>query len=164
MKIGIVYYSRTGNTKKAAQILEEKLKQEKADVDLIQVEHVKKPGFFGAGRAAMKQEELPIANTDFDLKKYDMILVGSPTWAGKASPFIKSFFNKAQNIKGKNACVFYTCGGNTEEAQTGGMLKGYLKEVGVKPKDEILSFRMKKEEILDGEQNIDSFVKTVMKK
>ena len=35
MKIGIVYYSRTGNTRKIAQILEEKFKKEKAEVDLI---------------------------------------------------------------------------------------------------------------------------------
>ncbi len=45
MKIGLVYYSRTGNTKQVAKTLEDKLKV-KADVELIEIEHVKKPGFF----------------------------------------------------------------------------------------------------------------------
>ena len=45
MKIGIVYYSRTGNTKYAAEIIEKKLKDLKKDVDSIEIEHLKKPGF-----------------------------------------------------------------------------------------------------------------------
>jgi len=81
MKICIIYYSRTGNTRNAAKLLEEKLKEQKADVELIEIEAVKKPGFLKAGIAAMTQKELPITNTDVDLKKYDKILVGSPTWA-----------------------------------------------------------------------------------
>jgi flavodoxin len=53
MKIGIVYYSRTGNTRHVAKLLEEKLKEKKADVELVEIEHIKKPGFFKAGRVSM---------------------------------------------------------------------------------------------------------------
>ena len=69
MKIGIVYYSRTGNTKQGAKTLEEKLKEKNAEVELIEIEHVKKPGFFAAGKASMKQLELPIKNNHFDMQK-----------------------------------------------------------------------------------------------
>ena len=65
MKVGIVYYSRTGNTKHAAGIIESKLKEQKTDVALVEIEHVKKPGFFKAGRSVMAEKELPIKNTDF---------------------------------------------------------------------------------------------------
>ena len=108
MKIGIVYYSRTGNTRQVAKILEEKFKEKNAEVDLIEIEHVKRPGFFTAGRAATKQQELPIKNTDFNMEKYDVIIAGSPTWAGRPSPFIKIFINKAENIKGKKVAIFGT--------------------------------------------------------
>ena len=84
MKICIIYYSRTGNTRNVAKLLEGKLKEQKADVELIEIEAVKKLGFLKAGIAAMTQKELPITNTDVDLKKYDKILVGSPTWGRKA--------------------------------------------------------------------------------
>ena len=79
MKIGIVYYSRSGSTKHVAKLLGEKLKEQKADVELIEIEHEKKPSFLKAGKAGLTQKELPIKNTVFDLKKYDKILVGSPT-------------------------------------------------------------------------------------
>ena len=69
MKIGLVYYSRTGNTKKIAKILEEKFKEKNTEIDLIEIEHVKKPGFFAAGKASTKQLELPIKNNHFDMQK-----------------------------------------------------------------------------------------------
>jgi len=164
MKIGIVYYSRTGNTKKAAQILEGKFKEGNAEVDLIEIQHVKKPGFFAAGRAGMKQEELPMKNTEFDLKKYDFIVTGSPTWGGSPSPFIKSFMSKAKNVKGKKVAVFSTCGGSISGREKfNGIFKTNMKNAGVKTVDNYLSLQMKKEKIVDGEQNIDSFVKTVLK-
>ena len=47
MKVGIVYYSRTGNTKRAAEIFEEKLKEKKINVDLIEIESVKRPSYQG---------------------------------------------------------------------------------------------------------------------
>ena len=108
MKIGLVYYSRTGNTRQVAKTLEEKLKEKNAEVDLIEIEHVKRPGFFAAGKASMNQLDLPIKNNDFDMQKYDVIVVGTPTWAGRPSPFAKVFINKAENIKGKKVAVFGT--------------------------------------------------------
>jgi len=164
MKIGIVYYSRTGNTRKAAHILEEKLKEKKTEVDLIEIEHVKRPGFFTAGRAAMKQKELPIKNTDFNMKKYDAIIFGSPTWGGCPSPFVKSFMTKAENIKGKKVAVFSTCAGSIDNREKfNGIIKNNLENLGVKTIDNYLALQMKKEQILDGEQEIDNFVKTVLK-
>jgi len=37
MKIGVIYYSRTGNTKQVAKTLEQQLKEKKAEVDLIEI-------------------------------------------------------------------------------------------------------------------------------
>jgi len=165
MKIGIVYYSRTGHTKKVAKILEEKLKEKKAQVDLIEIEHVKKPGFFAAGRAAMKQQELPIKNTSFDMKEYDFIITGSPTWGGNPSPFIKSFMDKAENVKGKRAAIFNTGMSPIDKRENLiGIIKNDLERVGMKTIDKYLALQMKKENIVDGEDNIDNFVNTILKK
>ena len=164
MKIGIVYYSRTGNTRKAAQILEEKFKEEKAEVDLIEIEHLKRPGFLKAGKSAMKQLELPIKNTDFDMKKYDVIIAGSPTWGGSPSPFVKSFMNKAENIKGKKVAVFGTGMSPIDKRERfNEIIKNNLESAGIKTIDNYLLLQMKKEKIVGGGQNIDNFVKTVLK-
>jgi len=164
MKIGIVYYSRTGNTKKVAEILEKKFKEQKADVNLIEIEHVKRPGFFTAGRSAVKQLELPIKNTGFDLKNYDFIITGSPTWVGCPSPFIKTFINKAENVKDKNVAIFGTgISPINSREKFKEILENSLKNVGFKTVDNFLPLRMKKGQIIEGEQNIDSFVENILK-
>jgi len=165
MRIGIIYYSRTGNTKKAAEILKNKLEKNKDNVDLIEVKHTKKPGFFKAGRAAMTQKELPIKNTDFDLKEYDTILVGSPTWAGKPAPFLRTFFNKAENIKGKKASVFITGSGSAENnSKNSKYLKDYLDSIGLKTKSTTLQLQMKKGDIKSDKKEVDEFVSKITKK
>ena len=162
MKVGIVYYSRTGNTKKVAEILKNKFEKSKNNVDLIEIKHTKKPGFFKAGRAAISQKELPIKNTDFNLKNYDTILVGSPTWAGKPAPYLRSFFNKAENIKGKKAGVFITGSGpgesNTKNSES---IKEYLSSIGMKTYKETLNLKIKKDEIKEEEEKIDYFIKNI---
>ena len=165
MTIGIIYYSRTGNTQAAAQILAEKLKKKQAAVDLIEIEAVKRPGFFTAGRSAMKQEELPIKNTDVDLGKYKTLVVGSPTWGGCCSPFIKTFFSTAKNIKGKNTALFITGSGKPDpQGKPREMMRQTLTNVGVNLSDSFLGLQMKKGTIKDGEQHIDGFVQSILEK
>jgi flavodoxin len=165
MKIGIVYYSRTGNTRQVAKTLEEKFKEKKAEVDLIEIEHVKRPGFLTAGKAASKQLELPIKNTDFNMEKYDIILAGSPTWAAKPSPFITFFINKAENIKGKNVAIFSTGMSpiNSRE-QFKEIIKNNLEKTGIKTFDSFLALQFKRGKLVDGDQNIDTFVNNFLKK
>ena len=151
MKIGIAYYSRTGNTRQMAKILEEKLKEKNAEVDLIEIEHVKRPGFFTAGRVASKQLELPIKNTDFNMEKYNVILAGSPTWAGRPSPFITVFMNKAENIKGKKVAIFGTgMSPINNREQFKEIIKNNLEKAGMKTLDSFLALQFKRGKLVDG--------------
>ena len=162
MKTAIVYYSRSGNTKYAAQMLKEKLKGKNIDVDLIEIQSVKRPGFFKAGRAAMREMDLPIKNIDVDLHSYDAFVVGSPIWAGKPAPFIKTFFSTAKNVKGKKTVMFVTGGGKPDsQGKAKDCIKQQLETVGVNATDAILVLQMKKGKIKDGEQQIDGFLKVV---
>jgi flavodoxin len=164
MRIGIVYYSRTGNTRQVAKTLEEKLKEKKAEVDLIEIEHVKRPGFFAAGKAASKQLELPIKNTDFNMEKYDVILAGSPTWAGRPSPFITIFINKAENMKGKKIAIFGTgMSPINKREQFKEIIKNNLEKAGLKTFDNFLALQFTRGKLVDGEQTIDNFVNSVLK-
>jgi len=165
MKIGIIFYSRTGNTRSIAKLLENKFKEEKADADLVEIEHVKKPGFFKAGKAAMKQQELPIKNANFDLKKYDFIIAGTPIWAGRPSPYVKTFMNKAENVKGKKGAFFLTGATPIEDREKAtSIIRNDLENVGLKTIDALLLLRIRKEEIIDGEQDIDGFINAVLSK
>jgi len=159
MKTAIIYYSRTGNTRTAAKLLEDKLRGKHIDVDVVEIEAVKNPGFFTAGSASMKQKELPIKNTGYNLNPYDTLIVGSPTWAGLPSPFIKTFFNSAKNAKGKKAALFITGSAKPEaHEKTKECMKQNLEHAGVIVSDAFLFLQMVKGNIRDGEQQIDEFL------
>jgi flavodoxin len=165
MTIGIVYYSRTGNTRQAAKLLEEKLKERKINAKLIEIEAVKKPGYLKAGYAAFRQKELPIKNTELNLSEFDALLVGTPTWGGKPSPFIKTFFTKVNNVKGKKVGLFAT-GGSVPGSQTttAQMMKEYAEQQGLVPVDAFLTLQMMSGEIKDGTQIIPHFLESVLSK
>jgi len=159
MKTAIVYYSRSGNTKYAAQMLKEKLKGKNIDVDLIEIQSVKRPGFFKAGRAAMREMDLPIKNIDVDLHSYDAFVVGSPIWAGKPAPFIKTFFSTAKNVKGKKTVMFVTGGGKPDsQGKAKDCMKQQLETVGLNVSDAFLGLQMRKGKITGGEEHIDGFL------
>jgi len=163
MTVGIVYYSRTQNTRAAAKLLEEKLKALNVPSQLIEIEAMKKPWYLKAGSAAVRQKELPIKNTSFDLKDFDTILVGVPIWAGKPAPFVKTFFDKAQNGKGKKAGLFVTCGGEPSSQTTAAdMMKTYAENSGFKPVDAFLALQMISGEIKNGTQILDHFLSTLL--
>ena len=165
MKIGVVYYSRTGNTRYAAKLLGEKLRENNIDVDLLEIEAVKKPGFFKVGWAAMRQLDLPIKNTDYDLKEYDVIVAGVPVWISRPAPFIKTFMNRAKNVKGKKGAVFVTGANNpSKQSKAIKIVRSVLEKNGVKPLDDSLALKMKKEKIKDGKQNIDDFIEVLLPK
>lgn len=164
MNIGIAYYSRTGNTRQIAHLLEEKLTAKNAEVAVIEIEHIKRPGFFSAGRAAIKEGELPIKNTDFDVGRNDVLLLGCPTWAGKPSPFITTFINKAEQIQGKKVAVFST--GMSPIANRDAFkeqMKNTLNRARVSPIEPFLMVQFKKDKLVDGQQHIDTFIATLLK-
>ena len=162
MKTAIIYYSRTGNTRHVVQLLENKMKEKKLDVDIIEIQAVKRPGFLGAGRAAMKELELPIVNEGVDLKQYDLLIIGSPVWGGMPSPFIKTFLSKAKNVKGKQAAWFIAGGGAVgSHEKTKSAMKRQLEETGLNVIDSFLELKMGKGKILEGEQQIDGFIASV---
>jgi flavodoxin len=164
MKIGLVYYSRTGNTREVAKILEEKLKVRNAEVDLIEIEHVKRPGFFTAGKTATKQQELPTKNTDFDMGKYDVILAGSPTWNKRPTPFIVTFINKAKNMNGKKIAIFGTgLSPINDRDKFQEIIKNNLEKVGQETPDSFLAVQFTRGKLVDGAQNIDTFINTLLK-
>lgn len=163
MTIGIIYYSRTGNTQHAAKLLEEKLKERGVNAKLVEIETAKKPGFLKAEYAGFRQKELPIKNTGFDLNEFDALLIGCPIWHDRPAPVIKTFFNKATNGKGKKIGLFVTNGGAVGSQTTASdMMRQYAQTQGFLPVNAFLALQMMNGEIKDGAQIIPHFLDTVL--
>jgi flavodoxin len=159
MKTAIVYYSRTGNTKNAAETLKDKLNQKNVEVELVRIKAKKRPGFFNASKAAIKQNELPIQNSDFDLSDYEKIIIGVPSWANHPAPLYKTFLIKSNGIINKKFAIFITGSRSISSNEpTIDSMKNELNKLDIKQIEAELILKMVKGKIVDGENNIDSFV------
>jgi len=162
MKTAILYYSRTGNTENAAELIENKLKDKESDIDLIKIKTKKRPGFFKANKAAVKQNKLPIQNSTFDLSDYDKIIIGVPSWASHPAPFYKTFINKSIGINNQRFSIFIT-GSRSINSNKPAIesMKNELFKLGVINIEAELILKMRKGKIVDGKNKIDSFINKI---
>ncbi len=109
MKTLIAYYSRGGNTKKAAEQL-----QKLIGGDLFEIKGKKNYGNYfqalGIARKEFNSGELPEVTDDVkDFDSYDRILIGYPVWYSKAPQLVVSFM-RSHDFNEKDVYPFCTSG------------------------------------------------------
>ena len=109
-KILVAYYSWGGNTRTAAEMI-----RQETGGTLFEIKPVKPyPSEYRRCTEVAKQEInagfLPELATEIDLKKYDVIFVGSPNWWGTMAPPVATFLTR-HDLTGKNVIPFFTHGG-----------------------------------------------------
>ncbi|MDN3139682.1 flavodoxin [Enterococcus faecalis] len=164
----IAYYSRTGNTKAVAELIQEKIAG-----DLIQIEtEEKRPIDYPkeVEQNALEQErdilpELTTTIPDFD--KYERIFIGTPTWNMALPQAVVSFLD-SYDFTGKTIIPFNTHGGygvgstfsqisaNTKGAN---VLEGYTVKGGEETNGLMLIIKDKNREKVSKE--IDTWLETI---
>ena len=142
MKTAIVYYSMTGNTKYQAETMARIL-----GADLIPLVPKKAypdsgfKKFFWGGKSALMGEKPALEPYSFDPAAYDLIVFGSPVWAGTFAPPLRTFIedNRA-DLEGKSIAAFFCCSGGPGkvlEKFSGFMANGQPEHtfISVDPKD-----------------------------
>lgn len=133
MKILIIYFSLSGHTKWAAEVI-----AAAGGGELLEIKTAKQlPGgkltrHFWGGKQVFtgeKPEILPLAKNVGD---YDFIFIGTPVWAFSYAPALKTFFEHVK-VSGKKIALFLTCDGmpgktliNMKKALTGNEIAGEL--------------------------------------
>ena len=111
MRILIACYSRTGRTKKIAELISNSLN---CDCEEI-VDMKKRTGFIIAylkcGFAASKNKLTTIKELQHDPELYDLIILGTPNWRAKIPPAIRTYINNNKS-KFKKIAFFCTEMGN----------------------------------------------------
>ena len=105
MKILVVFYSKSGHTKKVAENLAKSLK---ADMDEI-VDLKDRSGIKSCilgGRDGMKGSLTEI-KTKKNPANYDLVILGTPIWAGNSTPAARTYVTKFKN-KIKKLVIFVT--------------------------------------------------------
>lgn len=111
-KVLIVYYSHSANTRRLAQIIQQKTKADLWEIKPILPYPVEYHSLVNQARHEIETEyRPPIEEIRLDLKKYDMFIVGSPNWCGTAAPPVLTFLEKPE-LKGKTILPFCTHGGS----------------------------------------------------
>ncbi len=111
MKKLVVYYSYTGNTKKIAEEVKNKL-----NCDILELE----PEISFSDdydevveeyqNNSIDNKEVPIKDVNVNLDEYDEIIIGSPVWWYTISPVVVTFLKK-YDLSGKKIYPFATNAG-----------------------------------------------------
>jgi len=154
MKTLVVYYSRTGITKKIALKLSEIFK---SDIEEI-IDNKNRNGAIGwllSGKDAMNKKTTLINILNKDHSKYDLVIIGSPVWAGSLTPAIRTYLiNNKNNIK--NSAFFCTMGGENPS-------KIFIQMEEILEKKPVSILMLKSKEVMDGNttKKIDKFIEEI---
>jgi flavodoxin len=129
MKTCIIYYSYSGNTRDVAERVSAACGGNLVEVTSDEYSSRLVAYTIGCYRA-MKGMSDPVKPETIDVATDDLIVIGTPVWAGRAPPAINAAVAALSGCAGKPAVIFATCGG--KEGQTLPILKKALEERGVK--------------------------------
>ncbi len=110
MKTLVVYYSRTGMTKKVGEEIAGLLKADSEEI----IDLKKRSGAIGfmvSGKDAMQNKLAKIKPIEKDPKKYDRIIIGTPVWGSNMAPAIRTYLTD-NKLDGKKINFFCTAGGS----------------------------------------------------
>jgi len=117
MKTLVVYYSLEGHTEIVAKLLSEEL-----GADLLKLELLRpfpNKGFkkyFWCGKSSVFREKPALRTKMPDLNQYDLIVIGTPIWAGNCASPINSLIDIVRNdyaLAGKKIGLLVTNGGGS---------------------------------------------------
>src|SRR4030042_5628558 len=95
MKILVVFYSRSGKTKKAAEAISDILKCDKEEIfDIKSREGI--TGFLSAGSDANLRRLTAIKEIKNNPSLYDLVIIGTPIWSSNVSTPIKTYLSLYQ--------------------------------------------------------------------
>ncbi|MBE6493981.1 MAG: flavodoxin [Methanosphaera stadtmanae] len=100
----VIYYSRSGNTKKIARIIKKEV-----NADIIEIKdktrRVGTLGFLKGIMDSIRNQDTKIEPSFIDVSKYDLIYIGSPVWASKPAPAIIQLLHNT-DFTGKKVITF----------------------------------------------------------
>jgi hypothetical protein len=108
-RILVVYFSRTGYTRRVAQLLATRLG---ADIASIEESRPRSGagGYLRSAWQSLRNRDAPIAPPKGDVRAYDVLVLGTPVWAGHASSPARTFARRF-GTHAERVALFCTMGG-----------------------------------------------------
>lgn len=110
----VVYYSRTGTTRKVGQQIASAL-----DADLEEILDPTRRsgplGFIRSGFEARYRRLPPIAAAERDPMRYARVVIGTPIWAGSVASPVRAYLRR-YHASIREVAFFATCGGSGSQS------------------------------------------------
>jgi len=110
MKCLVVFYSRTGITKKIAELISTEMNCEYEEIIDTKKRKGRFIGFIKSGFAATREKLTIIKTIQKDPELYDVIILGTPIWNKRMTPAIRTYITENKN-RFKSVAFFCTMGG-----------------------------------------------------
>ncbi|MFH0875165.1 MAG: hypothetical protein V1859_04445 [archaeon] len=153
MKTLVAYYSRSGATKKIAEDIAHKLG---ADIErIIDMKDRKGAlGFISGGKDAVLKHLTKIKPVEKEPQSYDLVIVGTPIWAGTMVPAVRTYLH--ENMLSKKTAFFFTASSVGQEKAFGDLCEMAPKSICL-AKLNLCSKEIK----LGPSEKIEHFIKTI---
>ncbi len=113
MKALVVYYSRTGNTRKAGEDIARELGCDAEEI-VDTVNRAGPVGYILSGKQATLKELTKLKPMAKDPSQYDLVIIGTPVWAATMSSPVRTFI--AENKEKLKSVAFFATMGNVGDA------------------------------------------------
>lgn len=148
MKTLVVYYSMSGNTKFAAELIARNL-----GADIMPLEPVRSyprstiGKYIFCGKAATFGEKPKLKSYRYDPADYERIVIGTPVWNSRLAPPINTFLNNCDMRNKTTAAFFSSAGGDAKKCiaklnEKLGHMEGTLSLINTKKNEELTKKRV----------------------
>ncbi|MDR1904817.1 MAG: NAD(P)H-dependent oxidoreductase [Treponema sp.] len=111
MKTAVIYFSYEGNCRLIAEQIQEIAHAELLDLHLQEEKQRKGLAkYVWGGRQVMLNQKPSLKPYTFDSASYELIIIGTPVWAGSPAPALDTFLEQTRII-GKQVALFCCCAG-----------------------------------------------------
>ena len=127
MRSLVIFYSRTDKTRFVSKTLAKALKSDLREL----IDKDKRKGIFGfikSGFDALMAKRADLLDPEFNIKGYDLVMIGTPVWASRPAPAMLTLFDNI-DLKKKKVVIFCTAGSDNAQ-ETLNIMSGYVKNSG----------------------------------
>ncbi len=131
MKVAIISYSFSGNTKRACLFLMKKITEKNIDAVSFDLKpEQEEKNFLLQCRDAFYKSKTAIKGLSLDLNAYDFIVFASPVWAFTFAPALRAYLDNVKELNDKKCACFLTYGSGMGKGKALTELEGLLKVKG----------------------------------
>jgi flavodoxin len=154
MKTLVIFYSRTGVTKKLADFLAQKLGAETEEIkDTINRAGI--TGYLLAGRDGMQRKLTKLETSKLNPADFDLVIIGTPIWSWNMSAPVRTYLEEHKD-QFKQVAFFCTMGGSGDDTA----FKEMGEIIGKKP---LATLALKTKEVVSGSlAKADKFCAEIM--